>query len=106
MGLDPVALREAQDHGPVEPSRGVQVEVLDDRVAAQLGRLETSGQAPVLAVLLLAVDEQAQALLEAELGVLGRAELFLERPGHAAEGEGLELVDGGVDEHGSLLSHS
>ena len=61
-------------------------------------------EATVLAIGGLAVHEQAEALLEGELGVGGRLELFLERPGHAAEAEGLELVDGGVDEHGSSSS--
>ena len=34
VGLDPVALGEAEDGGAVESSGGPEVEVLDDRIAA------------------------------------------------------------------------
>ena len=69
MGRHPVALREREDRRPVESSGSTEVEVLDDRIAAQLRRLQASGQAAVLTIGGLAVDEQAQAYLEAELGI-------------------------------------
>jgi hypothetical protein len=72
--------------------------------AAETGGLEVACEAAVLAVLHLPVDEQAEALLEAEGGVVGTLELVDERAGHAREGEGVQLVDRRRDEHaGDLL---
>ena len=61
---------------------------------------QVAGQPAVLAVLHLPVDEQPQALLEAQGGVVGTLELVRERAGHAREGEGVQLVDRRCDEHG------
>ena len=100
MGGHPVALGETEDGRAVESPGAAQVEILDHRVAAEAGGLEVAGKPAVLAVLHLAVDEQPQALLEREVGIGGTLELVRERAGHAREGEGVELVDRGRDEHG------
>ena len=106
VGIDPVALGERQHGRAVEPSRRPQVEVLDDRIAAQPSGLQLAGEAAVLAVGGLAVDEQAEPLLEGEPGVGGGLELLGEGTGHAAQAQGLELLDRRVDEHRLLRSHS
>jgi len=103
---EPVIVAAAEHGRPVEPPGAAQVEILDDRVAAETGGLEVACQPAVLAVLHLPVDEQPQALLEAEVGVVGPLELVRERAGHAREGEGVELVDRGCDEHVRSPPHS
>src|SRR5450830_1873367 len=90
--------------GPVEPPGAAQVEILDDRVAAETGGLEVACKPAVVAVLHLPVDEQAEALLEAEGGVVGTLELVDERAGHAGQGEGVQLVDRRCDEHARISS--
>lgn len=100
---DPLGVGEGQHRRPVEPPRCPQVEVLDDRVAAELRGLQVAGEATVLAILRLPVDQQAEALLERECRVVGVTLLVHQRPRHAAQGEGVELVDGRRDEHRSLL---
>ena len=47
----------------------------------------------------LVVDQQANPVLEAEVGELGRAELSLEGLGHGGQVHGGHLLDGGVHEH-------
>src|SRR5215469_3297986 len=48
-GGDPLGLRQAENEATVEPARGAELDVLDGRLVAQPGRLETGGLAPVLA---------------------------------------------------------
>src|SRR5450759_5265641 len=84
---------------PVEPPGAAQVEILDDRVAAETGGFEVACKPAVLAVLHLPVDEQAEALLEAEGGVVGTLQLVDQRAGHAGQGKGVQLVDRRCDEH-------
>lgn len=106
MGADPVGIRERQHRGPVETPGRAQVDVLDDRVGPQTGRLEVPGEPPVLPVLDLAVDEQAEPLLERERRVIGMALLLEQGPRHATEPQRMEPVDGGRDEHRFLLHSS
>src|SRR5436190_9232398 len=75
MSGHPAGLGQTEDDRPVEPTRGAEVEVLDGGVVAELGRLEPGGQTSVLAPGRLPVDEQAEAVLEAELQVLALLEL-------------------------------
>jgi hypothetical protein len=98
-----VGIRERQHRGPVEPPGRAQVDVLEDRVAAEPRGLEVPGEPPVLAVLHLPVDQQPEPLLERERCVVGMTLLVGERPRHAAEGQGVEPVDRGRDEHPFLL---
>jgi len=64
-----------------------------------IGRFEVPLEAPVVAVLGLAVDQEPEALLEAERGIVGALQLLDERAGHPAEVEGVELVEGRRREH-------
>ena len=68
MGLNPGRLlRQGSHHGTVQSARGAIVDVLDAGRALQAGIAQTAIQGAVLAPVPLAVDEQAKALLEAEL---------------------------------------
>ena len=78
----PAALGQTEDLGPLQPSLAAEVDVFDDGVAAQLGRLQVARSAPVLAFGQLPVDEQPEAFLEAQRLVLGLVCLFGQARGH------------------------
>ena len=65
---DPVRLGQGEDLGAVQAAGVAEVDVLDGGGGAQLGGLEAALQPPAGRVGELAVDEQAEALLEAEPG--------------------------------------
>jgi hypothetical protein len=74
--LDPSRLGEAEDDGAVESAGSAEVDVLDGGGVAEAGGLEAGLEAAAVAPVGLAVDEQAEAVLEAELEVLGVLELL------------------------------
>ena len=96
-------LGEGEHERTVETAGAPEVEILDRGVDAQAGRLQAALQATVVAVLGLAIDEEPEALLEGERRVVGPLALLGIGARHAAEAEGLELLERGVDEHGVLL---
>ena len=67
----PGALGQSEDLGPVEPALAAEVDVFDDGVGAQLGRLQVALTAPVLAFGQLAIDQEPEAFFEGECLVLG-----------------------------------
>ena len=94
MGVDPARRGEIEEDAPVETAWRPEVDVLDRRRDAQLGRPEVALQSAVLAVGRLPVDEQAETVLEAEAAIGGRLLTLLgEGVGHAREVEGVELVE-------------
>lgn len=106
MRRHPLGVSQCEDDRSVQPARTAEVEVLDRRVDAELGRPEVPLQAAVVAVLGLPVDEHPQALLEGEGLVVGAFELLREGAGHAREVERVELLEGRVGEHRRVLLHS
>ena len=86
--VHPVRLGEGEDLGAVEPAGTAEVDVLDRGRGAELRGLQAAFQPPVAAGGELAVDEQAEALLEGEPGVGGLLALVGEawRPWRAAAG--------------------
>ena len=58
----------------------------------------------LLAVGLLAFEQEREAVVEGELGDVGHGGLFLEGPGHAGEAELVEQVEGGMSEHDRQFS--
>src|SRR5262249_34917938 len=99
---DPAAGPELTHERLVELAFARAVDVLDTRVRhPQLGLLERARQANVLAVDPLGVDEQAEALVEAERGNLGLR--LLRRPGfrHRVKAEQLEFLDRRFVQHGA-----
>lgn len=76
---DPLALGQLQNQAAVQAARGGEVQVFQRGGQRELGRFEPPLQPFVIAVGTLLVDEQGQAILEGEFGILRMAELFLER---------------------------
>ncbi len=99
VGVDPAGLGQAEDDGAVEAAWGPEVDLLHADALAQLGRLQAQLEPPVITRLGLAVDEQAEPLLEAELQVLALLELLAHGLDHARQAHRLQLVEGLVDEH-------
>src|SRR3954469_1014231 len=71
--VDPPAGRQPLEQRPVEAARGAQVDVLNAGIVPQRGELQPCCQAPALALGGLAVDQQAEPLLKAEGGDVGRS---------------------------------
>ena len=80
-------------------SRGAEVDVFDHGGLAQARFGEAIMEPAVLALGHLAIHQQAESLAEAELLDAGHLQLLLERPGHAGQAQGLELVERRVDQH-------
>ncbi len=100
---DPTAVGEVGEDGAVDAAGRAQVGVLDAGGVAESRELQPGGETAAVAFGGLAVDEQAEALLEGH-GLAGRdAALLVERPGHAGQAEGEQAVAGGVGEHGIHL---
>jgi|SRR5450756_293711 len=90
----------SEDVRTIQPAGAAEVEVLDRGGAdPELGRPKIALEASVVPVLGLAVDEQAQALLEGERLVVGPLLLVGEGARHLAKVQRVELVEGRVDEH-------
>ena len=76
---------EGQDLLAVEPARMGEVDGLESGRMAQLGGAQAPLELALLAGRPLGVDEQAEALLEAERSGLGGLDLLLAGVGHRAE---------------------
>jgi hypothetical protein len=73
---DPLAGGQSEQDGAVQATGLPQVDVLHDGGLAQVGHLESDGEAAVVTVRGFSVDEQAQPLLEGEVGALGQLHLL------------------------------
>ena len=98
MGLDPARGGQAKDHRTFQASLAMEVDVLDDRAGAQFGRFQIPPHAPVLAFGELFVDQQPEALLEAQGLIRSLVALLGQAGGHGWQLEGVEPVDGLVVE--------
>ena len=78
-----------------------EVDGFERRRVAQLRGVQAPLKLALLAGRPLGVDQQAQALLEAERGGLIGLELFLDSFGNRAQLHGVELVEGLFDQHQS-----
>jgi hypothetical protein len=96
---DPLTACKMLEQGAVEAARGAVVDVLDHGVLAQLGAAQPCLGALGVAPGGLALDQEREALLEAEGLGLARAEQLFERLGHADEAEPMQLVEGGMSQH-------
>jgi len=99
----PVRLGQVQDAGAVQAAGVAEVDVLDGRGEPQPGGLEAALDAAAGPVGQLAVDEQAEAFVEAEPGVAGLLVLLGEGGGHGVQPHCLQPVDGGGGEHDRLV---
>jgi len=97
--LDPAAVTEAEHLLAVEPARVLEVDVLNGGGIAHLGHAETAFELALLAGRPLAVDQEAQPLVEAQARALGRGELLLKGLGHSREFHGVHLLEGLLGQH-------
>ena len=100
---DPIAGRELGEQRFVETARRLGVEILDGGVLPEVGKLEPRDEPPAFALDGLAIDEEAEPLLEGERSNSGLLPLLLERFGHADETEGDQPVVCGMWKHVSFL---
>jgi len=100
MLADPLARGEAQQERAVESAGAAEVEVLEGRRGeAEPGELQQPGESPVGAGGDFALDEEGEAVLEAEPGEVPLAQLLTEGGGHPGQAEGVKLFDGLLDQH-------
>jgi hypothetical protein len=85
--------------GAVDAARRSQVDVLDDGVLPQRRELEARGQTLAVAFGRLAIDHQADPLLEGESGDVRRSALVLEGLGHSGQAEGDQTFMRGMGKH-------
>src|SRR5579863_306600 len=100
---DPVAGRELGEQRLVETARRLRVEILDGGGLPEVGKLEPGDEPPAFALGGLAIDEEADPLLEHERSNGGLLPLLLERFGHADETEGDQPIVCGMWKHVSFL---
>lgn len=96
---DPPAFGQLQDEGPIEAARGPEVDVLDRRLNAELGMTQAGLEALGVTLGAFSIDEEREAILEAEVGHGGIGDLLVEGAGHAVEAEGFEAGGGGMSQH-------
>ena len=90
----------------VQAARGGEIDVFERRGIAQLGVPQALGQFALLARRPFGVNEQAEAVVKRQLGVLTRAPLLIKRGGHRRQVQGMELLDRGVRQHTSPVLRS
>src|SRR5271170_6839816 len=100
---DPVAGRELGEQRLVETARRLGVEILDGGGLPEVGKLEPRDEPPAFALDGLAIDEEADPLLEHERSNGGLLPLLLERFGHADKTEGDQPIVCGMWKHVSFL---
>ncbi len=97
--LDPAAGDELLEQRAVDAARGSQVDVFDDGVLAQSRKLQARAKTLRVALGGLAIDHQAEPLLEGESGDIGGSPLLLEGLGHAGKAKGDQAFVGGMGKH-------
>jgi hypothetical protein len=83
----------------VEAAMGAEIDVLDDGGLAQPGFAQAAGEPLVLVAGRLAIDEQPEPVLAAELAGIGGVLQLDEGVGHGGEAEHTQALDGRVDQH-------
>ena len=97
---DPGTGGERVDEGLVEAAPGAEpVDVLQRGLAAEVGLAQAPAELALFAMRPLGIDEQADAIFEAQLGELRVAELALEGLGQGRQPERAQFVEGGVSQH-------
>jgi hypothetical protein len=97
--LDPGEVGDLRQRGAVEPADGFGIEIFDAGRQRQLGPAQALMQPLAGAIGDLVLQQQAQAIVERKSQGVGCSELMFKRSGHAAQAQGLKLVDEGLLEH-------
>ena len=102
--LEPLTVSEAGEEPAVEATTGALVDVLEvgGRVL-EFGSTQQCREALGAAVSSFALDQQGEAVLERQRLRRRHGELFLERGGHAAELEAVQVGQGLMDDHRWML---
>jgi len=95
----PLARDETGHQGLVQSTRMTRVNIFDAGRLAQLGLPQPRGQSTVFTLGELAVDQEPEALLEAEGSHVGHLYLLDEPVVHAGESQGLQFVQCGMRKH-------
>ena len=85
MITNPPARAETQDHVAAQSARRTEVDIFERRRIPELGIPQPLRQFPLLARGPFGVDEQAEAVVKPELGILTRAALLVKRRGHRGQ---------------------
>jgi hypothetical protein len=104
--LDPLAGSQPLEQRSVESTRRLHVDVFDDGVLPEAGVAQAGYEPLVVALGGFTVDQQREALLEAERGNVWLLAQLLQRLGHAAEPERGQALLGWMFEHCSPLFSS
>jgi hypothetical protein len=97
---DPRAGGQRVHEGLVQAAaRAEPVDVLQRGRPPQVGLPQAPAELALFAMGPLGIDEQAEAVLEAEGGELGVAELALQGLGERGQTKRTQFVDGGVSKH-------
>jgi hypothetical protein len=97
----PVTGSQLGEQGFIQAAGVAEVDILQGRLLAQSGLLETGFQAAVFPVGHFPVDEQTQAFFEAEGVHIEELLLVFEGPGHTSKPQGLEFFECGMNQHSS-----
>jgi hypothetical protein len=93
MAIDPLTLGQLQNLAPVEAAFGGQVKVFYGGNNWEVGRLDATAQAVVSPASGLDVDQQAEALLEGQLSILGIVKLLFQRSPETGQMEFSKFVE-------------
>src|SRR6266508_1636828 len=100
-GTDPIAAGEACQLTAIESAARAEVDVLEAGALFEGGHLQQTCESAIITMHDFAIEQQAEALFEAEAGGRALRELLGERGGHAIELEPVQCIEGGLDEHGA-----
>lgn len=99
-GAAPVAQRQIPDRAQVDAAPGARVDVFDGGLPIfEVRVLEQSCQLAVISGVDFAVDQQRQALFEAQRAQSRLGQLFFQTGGQAVEFQSAQLRQGGVHHH-------
>jgi hypothetical protein len=99
MTVDPFTLGQFEDKLTREAAGSREVEVFKGSRKAEAGSLEIALQTTVVTAGTLAVNEESQAFLKGQVGILGIVELFLQGGPKTGQTELGELVKHGLGQH-------
>jgi len=85
MPANPRARAETQHYVAVQSPRSAEVDIFERRRIPEPGIPQALRQFPLLARGPFGVDEQAEAVVKAELGILTRTALLVKRRGHRGQ---------------------
>jgi hypothetical protein len=98
--MDPLAVAESKDEGPVHAAGFVEVEVLKCGLLMEAGLAQETLEPPVGPIRLLPLEQEGETILEGEFLDVAHLLLFLEGDAHPGEPEFVKELEGGVLKHG------